>query len=279
VRKSGGSGTVSVEVSGVGSSTPRKRSSNAAMIHEGGPSAKRERSPEPLPPPTPLSEPQQSAAAVQETTNDSGTLPQSSELLIGNIETPNFLAQWDRVISQFPRPSIQTDVMFIAPPYSPEVLRVQEPYVARNVNEANLAAPDPTARPLYDSLLVNDGQWPVFPIAPSILPIESTSTAMVHISSVDLGVPFQYQESSERLHHHRQSDTSQFDFARNLQQSIPPEPSQTNTLNLLAGVVQHISEQQAVFPGLPIDQQIIEQPIEEQVLDLNEIIENLFLGS
>ena len=169
--------------------------------------------------------------------------------------------------------------MFIAPPYSPEVLRVQEPYVARNVNEANLAAPDPTARPLYDSLLVNDGQWPVFPIAPSILPIESTSTAMVHISSVDLGVPFQYQESSERLHHHRQSDTSQFDFARNLQQSIPPEPSQTNTLNLLAGVVQHISEQQAVFPGLPIDQQIIEQPIEEQVLDLNEIIENLFLGS
>jgi len=280
VKKRGESQMGGVEVSGVGSSTPRKEGSKAADSRE---SVKRQRSPEPLPPPTPLSEPQQSTPVVQETTNDSGTPPQFFGLVAGGFETPNLPTQRDTVPSEsrqlFFDSSTQTDGTFITPPYYPQVPPTQEAYVLRNVNEVNPAAFDPFVGPLYDPSSANHRGWAVFPAVPSILPIESTSTAMIHTAPVDLALPFQYQGSSERLHHYRTADSSQFDFARNLQQSIPAEPLQTNTLNLLAGVVNDITEQQVDFPGLPLDQEIIQQPIEEPALDLNRIIRNLFLGS
>ena len=285
MRKRGGSGMGGgVEVSWVGWSTPRKRGSQAAEMGEADPSGKRrQRSPEPLPPPTPLSEPQQPTTVVQETTNDSGTPPQFSGLVAGGFETPNFPTQRDTVPSESPQQyfdsSTQTDAIFITPPYYPQVSPVQEPYIPRNLNEANLPALDPSVGSLYDASFANNGGQAVFPVVPSILPIEGTSMAMVHTAPVDLAVPFQYQGSSERLHHYRPADSSQFDFARNLQQSIPTEPSQTNTLNLLAGVVNDIIEQQVDFPGLPFDQQFIQQPIEEHPLDLTQIVGNLFLGS
>jgi hypothetical protein len=132
-----------------------------------------------------------------------------------------------------------------------------------------------TAGPLYDAEITPYTPWPQLPIAPTILPAGDNSTEMGYMGPGALEGPFQYQESAERLY--RPSE-AQFDFARDLEQTIAVESPQNEPLTLLAGVANNLNEQAISFPDVPVPEQTLGVAPEE-VLDLTEIVPNLFVGS
>jgi hypothetical protein len=263
-------------------STPRKRSINAAELEEGDQTLKRQRSPDDLPP-TPQSEPVRTLLTEPETTFEIGTTPPLSKVPTTALETPSLSRHMADAAAQtepyetptFPR--VQN--AFTVPPYYPEISAVQEPYVGGeqsvNVkgNDESTGAVDMTAGPLYDPAITPYTSWPPFPMAPTILPAGGTSTEMGYMGPGALEGPFQYQESAERFY--RPSE-AQFDFARNLQQTIAVESPQNEPLNLLAGVANNLNEHGS--PDVPVPEKTIQGTPEED-FDLTEIVPNLFVGS
>jgi hypothetical protein len=264
--------------------TPKKRSINASELEEGGQTRKRQRSPDDLPP-TPQSEPVRSFPIEPETIPEIGTIPPLSEIPAQEVDTP-LLRQMADAAAQtelfetpiFPR---QVPNAFTAAPYYPEMPAVQELYVGgeqllnANGNNETTSAVDMTAGPLYDAEITPYTPWPQLPIAPTILPAGDNSTEMGYMGPGALEGPFQYQESAERLY--RPSE-AQFDFARDLEQTIAVESPQNEPLTLLAGVANNLNEQAISFPDVPVPEQTLGVAPEE-VLDLTEIVPNLFVGS
>ena len=266
--------------------TPGKRSRNIADPAEGNQTRKRLRSPDGLPP-TPQSEPARPFATALETTLESETTPSLSGPPIQELELTPVSRQMADAAAQtepFETPTLPMQVQnaILIPPYYPEIPTAQEPYLGDQQhvdvsgNNNGTRAVDMTAGPLSDpDMATYTSQWPPFPIAPTILPAEGTSTEMGYMGPGALEGPFQYQQSAERLY--RPSE-AQFDFARNLQEAIAVESPQNEPLNLLAGVANSMNEQRVDFLIGPVSQENIEMPPEEP-LDLNEIVPNLFFGS
>jgi hypothetical protein len=260
--------------------TPKKRSLNVAELEEEDQTRKRQRSPEDLPP-TPQSEPARPLPTALEPTSESEGSPPLSEIPAPELETPPFLRQMADAAAQtesFQTPTFPNQVhnTFTAPPYYHEIPEPQEPYVGVgqyievNGNDTPASAVDMTAGPLYDPETTPHTR---FPVAPTMLPAGGASTEIGYMGAGALDGPFQYQESAERFY--RPSE-AQFEFARNLQQTIAVE-SPNEPLNLLAGVANNLNQQPVHFPDT-VPQQTIQAPPEDD-FDLTEIVPNLFVGS
>jgi hypothetical protein len=263
------------EVDLITKTTPRKRSVRAAELEDGDQTSKRHRSPEILPP-TPQSERARSLITRLEATLESKTTPPLSETAANALETPSLSRHADAAAQTEPFetptfPKVQN--AFTVPTYYPKMPAVQEPYVGGEQSVGNIestGAVDMTASPLYDSSITPSNPWQVVPMAPTILSAGGTSTEMGFMAPGALGGPFQYQESAERFY--RPSE-AQFEFARNLQQTIATESPHNEPLDLLAGVANNLNEQRVVR------EYVSPRLHSREDLDLTEVVRNLFVGS